>query len=154
MEKVRDKLVFLIMDGAADKVCKELQNRTPYETAFKPNMDWFAEHGKNGLITPIKKGVAPESDAAVLALFGIDPYEHFVGRGSLEAYGAGIPLCPGDLALRTNFGTIRDKKIIDRRVGRTLTTKEALIFAKAINKSIKLRFPFIPTPPKVFLVIL
>ena len=45
MEKVRDKLVFVILDGAADKRCKELQDRTPYETAFKPNMDWFADHG-------------------------------------------------------------------------------------------------------------
>ena len=146
MEKVRDKLIFVILDGAADRVCKELQNRTPYETAFKPNLDWFAEHGKTGLILPIKKGVAPESDAAVLALFGIDPYQYFVGRGSLEAFGAGIPIAPGDLSLRTNFATIREKKIIDRRVGRTLTTKEALILANAINKQVKLRFPFIFKP--------
>ena len=146
MEKVRDKLVFVILDGAADKVCKELQNRTPYETAFKPNLDWLADHGKNGLILPIKKGIAPESDAAVLALFGVDPYEHFIGRGSLEAYGAGIPLTTGDLSLRANFATIRDKKIIDRRVGRTLTTKEAQILAQAINKNVKLRFPFVFKP--------
>jgi 2,3-bisphosphoglycerate-independent phosphoglycerate mutase len=146
MEKVRDKLVFVIIDGAADRRCTELQNRTPYETAFKPNLDWLANHGKNGLILPIKKGVAPESDAAVLALFGIDPYETFIGRGSLEAYGAGIPLAAGDLALRTNFATIREKRIIDRRVGRTLTTREALILANAINKKVKLRFPFIFKP--------
>jgi 2,3-bisphosphoglycerate-independent phosphoglycerate mutase len=146
MEKVRDKLVFIILDGAADRRCKELQDRTPYETAFKPNMDWLADHGKNGLILPIKKGVAPESDAAVLALFGIDPYENFIGRGSLEAFGAGIPITRGDLALRANFATIREKRIIDRRVGRTLTTKEAMILANALNKHVKIGFPFIFKP--------
>jgi len=146
MNKLRDKLVFVILDGASDRKCKELQDRTPYETAFKPNLDWFAEHGKNGLILPIKKGVAPESDAAVLALFGIDPYEKHIGRGSLEAYGAGVPLTTGDLALRANFATIRERRIIDRRVGRTLTTKEANILGNVINKKVKIGFPFIFKP--------
>ncbi|MEM2956228.1 MAG: alkaline phosphatase family protein [Candidatus Pacearchaeota archaeon] len=146
MKKLRDKLVFVILDGAADRKCKELQNRTPYETAFKPNLDWFAEHGKNGLLLPVKKGVSPESDAAIFSLFGVDPYKEHIGRGSLEAYGAGISLTMGDLALRTNFATVRDKKIIDRRVGRTLTTKEAIILANSINKKVKIGFPFIFKP--------
>ena len=146
MKRLRNKLIFVILDGAADRRCEELQDRTPYETAFKPNLDWLAEHGKSGLILPIKKGVAPESDAATLALFGIDPYATFVGRGSIEAYGAGIPLARGDLALRANFATIRDKKIIDRRVGRTLTTREANELAKALNNKVKMSFPFIFKP--------
>ena len=146
MKRLRNKLIFVILDGAADRRCEELQDRTPYETAFKPNLDWLAEHGKSGLILPIKKGVAPESDAATLALFGIDPYATFVGRGSIEAYGVGIPLARGDLALRANFATIRDKKIIDRRVGRTLTTREANELAKALNNKVKMSFPFIFKP--------
>jgi len=146
MKGLRNKLVFVVLDGAADRKCAELQNRTPYETAFKPNLDWFAEHGKNGLILPIKKGVAPESDMAILSLFGCDPYSTFVGRGSLEAYGAGMPISRGDLALRANFATTREKKLIDRRVGRTLTTREANILAAVLNKQIKLGFPFIFKP--------
>ncbi len=146
MKGLRNKLVFVILDGAADKRCNELQDKTPYETAFKPNLDFFAEQGKVGLIYPVKKGIAPESDVATLALLGYDPYKWFIGRGSLEAFGAGIPLKPGDLALRTNFATIRDNKIIDRRVGRTLTTYSANVLAKYINKKVKLGFPFIFKP--------
>ena len=50
------------------------------------------------------------------------------------------------MALRTNFATIKsiaDPIIIDRRVGRTLTTKEANILAKEINKKLKLPYKFI-----------
>lgn len=146
MERPRDKLILVVLDGAADRKCRELQDRTPYETAFKPNLDWFAEKGKIGLMHTVKKGVAPESDVATLALLGYDPYEWFIGRGSLEAYGAGIQLKSGDLALRTNFATIRDNKIVDRRVGRTLTTDEGKKLAEIINKKTKLNFPFIFKP--------
>jgi 2,3-bisphosphoglycerate-independent phosphoglycerate mutase len=141
------KLILIILDGAADKPCKELQGKTPYEVAFTPNLDFLASNGKTGLAIPVKEGIAPESDVAITAILGYDPYHFFTGRGPLEAYGAGLDMNSGDLALRTNFATLgTGKKIIDRRVGRTLTTKEAFELASTINKKIKLRFPFVFKP--------
>ncbi|MEK6820368.1 MAG: hypothetical protein AABX71_01535, partial [Nanoarchaeota archaeon] len=66
-------------------------------------------------------------------------------RGQLEATGSGIKLTRGDLALRVNFATVdslKEGNIIDRRAGRTLTTSEAEILAKALNR-IKLPVDFI-----------
>lgn len=143
MAKAKKKFVYVILDGAADKPVREFKNKTPFEISFKPNLDWFAENGKCGLHYPIKKGIAPESDSAVMALLGYDPEKYFTGRGPLEAYGSGISLKRGDLALRANFTTVKKGKLIDRRVGRTLTTAEAEILTREINKKVKLGFPFI-----------
>jgi len=143
MPKGKKKFVYVILDGAADKPCKEFKNKTPFQIAFKPNLDYFAENGRCGLHYPIRKGVAPESDSAVMALLGYDPEKYFTGRGPLEAYGVGIPLKRGDLALRANFTTVKKGKLVDRRVGRTLTTAEAEILTRSINKKVKLGFPFI-----------
>ena len=140
------KLVFVILDGAADRGCKDLEGKTPFEIAFKPNLDYFAKNGKTGMHFPVKKGVAPESDSAVMALLGYDPFTYFTGRGPLEAYGSGLPFKRGDLVLRTNFATVNNKKITDRRVNRSLTTREAEILADAINKKVNLGFPFIFKP--------
>ena len=144
MLKGKKKSVFVILDGASDRPTKELQNRTPFQIAFKPNLDKFAEEGRCGMHYPIKKGFAPESDAAVMALLGYDPDKYATGRGPLEAYGAEVSFKRGDLALRANFATLKGKKkLVDRRVGRTLTSAESEILARAINKKVKLGFPFI-----------
>lgn len=141
------KKILVILDGVGDLPCPELNGKTPLEAAHTPNLDFFATHGKCGYMYPIKERVAPESDAAIIAILGYDPYKYLTGRGPLEAYGAGIKIKTGDLALRTNFATVKEikgnKEIIDRRAGRSLSTDEARILAKAINKRVKLQFPFI-----------
>jgi len=138
------KTILVVLDGVGDLPCLKLKGKTPLEAAKTPNLDFFATQGKCGYMYTIKEGIAPESDAAVIAIFGYDPYKYITGRGPLEAYGAGIKIKPGDLALRTNFATIKEnKEIIDRRVGRTLSSDEAEILAKAINKNVKLPFPFL-----------
>lgn len=147
------KVILVVLDGIGDLPCPELGGKTPLEAANTPNLNFFAAEGKCGYMYPIKEGIAPESDAALIAILGYNPYKYFTGRGPLEAYGAGIKIKSGDLALRTNFATVKEdkgnkenkeeKEIIDRRVGRTLSTAEAAILAKAINKQVKLQFPFI-----------
>lgn len=136
------RTILVILDGAADLPSHELNDETPYEAALKPNLDFFANEGKTGLIYTVNKDVAPESDVAVTALLGYDPYKYFTGRGPLEAYGSGIPLGKNFLALRTNFATLSHGIITDRRVGRSLTTNEAHILADAINKNVKLKCKF------------
>jgi 2,3-bisphosphoglycerate-independent phosphoglycerate mutase len=103
-------------------------------------MDRLAQRGKTGLVYPVDKGIAPESDIAVISLLGYDAHKYYTGRGPLEAFAEGLKVNEGDLALRVNFATVaEDKKtIIDRRVGRNLTTDEAGALAREINSKVTL----------------
>jgi 2,3-bisphosphoglycerate-independent phosphoglycerate mutase len=133
------KLIYVAIDGMGDLPIAELGNRTPLEAAKTPNMDFLAKNGKTGLMYTVKKGVAPESDVAVISLLGYDPFEYSTGRGVIEAVGAGVKVADGDLALRCNFATLgKGKEIIDRRVKRTLTTEEAAELSAAVNENLKL----------------
>jgi 2,3-bisphosphoglycerate-independent phosphoglycerate mutase len=133
------KLIFVVIDGMGDLPIQELGNKTPLEAAQTPNMDSLAKNGKTGLMYSVRRGVAPESDVAVISLLGYDPFEYSTGRGIIEAVGAGINVADGDLALRCNFATLgKGKEIIDRRVKRTLTTEEATALSEAANHEVKL----------------
>jgi len=116
------------MDGLGDRPVKELDNKTPLEYAQTPNMDKFAQLGMNGLLHVISPGVTPGSDTAHLALFGVDPYIYYTGRGPFEAAGIGLEVKEGDIAFRTNFATINSDNIIaDRRAGRIKEGTQQLI---------------------------
>jgi len=133
------KLIYVVIDGMGDLPIEELGNKTPLEAADTPNMDFLAKTGKTGLMYTVGKGVAPESDVAVVSILGYNPFKYYASRGVFEALGAGLTMKDGDLALRCNFATLGpNKTIIDRRVGRSLTTEEATELAKAINEQIKL----------------
>jgi len=122
-----------------DLPIKELDNQTPLEYAHTPNMDYLAKNGKTGLMYTVKKGFAPESDVAVISLLGYDPFKYSPGRGIIEAIGAGLSVENGDLALRCNFATLgKGNEIIDRRVGRTLTTREAKDLSEETNNKVNL----------------
>ncbi|MBS7622167.1 2,3-bisphosphoglycerate-independent phosphoglycerate mutase [Candidatus Bathyarchaeota archaeon] len=133
------KLLYIVIDGLGDLPLPELQNRTPLEAAQTPNLDVLAANGKLGLMYTVERGIAPESDVAVMSILGYDPAMYYTGRGPLEAYGAGLRLKDGDLALRCNFATIDSRgRIVDRRAGRNLTTAEAAELSRSINSEIRL----------------
>ncbi|MAH03671.1 phosphoglycerate mutase [Candidatus Pacearchaeota archaeon] len=141
------KGILVILDGVGDLPNKQLDNKTPLEVANTPNLDFLASRGELGYMYPVNPGFIPESDEAIVSIFGNNLIEST--RGQLEARGTDIKLTRGDLAFRTNFATIdsiEKGNILDRRAGRTLTTKEAEILAKSLNK-IKLssKFKFIST---------
>ena len=132
------KLLFLVIDGMGDLPIEEFEGKTPLEFASTPNMDYLARNGKLGMMYTIGKGVAPESDAAVISILGYDPYKYYTGRGPIEAVGADIDMKDGDLALRCNFATLDKKnRILDRRAGRDLTEEETSKLSKAINEEVK-----------------
>lgn len=138
------KRVIVLLDGLGDLPCLELKNQTPLEYAITPNLDKMAKEGKLGYMYSINEDYAPESDTAIVSIFGNNPI--LSSRGQLEALGLGIKLRRGDLALRANFATIDDlksRKLRDRRAGRTLTSKEAKILTKEINRKVKLPVKFI-----------
>ncbi|UCG45901.1 MAG: phosphoglycerate mutase, partial [Candidatus Bathyarchaeota archaeon] len=131
------KLIYVVIDGLGDLPVEELEHRTPLDAAETPNMDYLAEHGKTGKMYTVGKGIAPESDVAVISILGYDPFKYATGRGVLEAIGVGVDVKDGDLALRCNFATLGvGNEIVDRRVGRDLTTKEAGELSLAVNKNV------------------
>jgi 2,3-bisphosphoglycerate-independent phosphoglycerate mutase len=133
-------LIYVVIDGMGDLPIEELGNKTPLEAAETPNMDFLARNGKTGLMYTIRKGFAPESDVAVISILGYDPFKYSTGRGVLEAIGADMSMNDGDLALRCNFATLgSEKKIIDRRAGRDLTTEEAEELSRAVNAKVRLQ---------------
>ncbi|MBI2630294.1 2,3-bisphosphoglycerate-independent phosphoglycerate mutase [Candidatus Pacearchaeota archaeon] len=138
------KGAIIILDGLGDLPCSKLNGKTPLEAAVKPNLNYFATRGKLGFMFSVNEKVVPESDSAVLSILGNKLSSSY--RGYFEAVGAGIKIGQGDLALRINFGTIdnlKNRKIIDRRAGRTLTTKEANKLAEEINNKVKLPCKFL-----------
>lgn len=136
----KKKILYVVLDGLGDRPCPQLNNLTPLQAAKTPMLDELAWQGKTGLIDPVAEGIAPESDIAVISILGYEAEKYYTGRGPLEAYGAGIKMNEGDLAYRVNFATLgENNEIIDRRVGRNLTTEEAKSLAASINRNIKLR---------------
>ncbi len=142
------KGILVIVDGMGDLPSKQLGDKTPLEAANTPNLDFLATRGEMGYMYPVRPGFVPESDEAIVSIFGNELISST--RGQLEARGTNVSLIRGDLALRVNFATIdslEEGNVIDRRAGRTLTTSEAEILARAINNNIKLpcKFVFQPT---------
>jgi 2,3-bisphosphoglycerate-independent phosphoglycerate mutase len=134
------KILYIVLDGLGDLPIKELGDKTPLEAAFSPQMDKLAQRGKTGLVYPVAKGIAPESDIAVISLLGYDAHKYYTGRGPLESFAEGLKVNDGDLALRVNFATAAEDglTIKDRRVGRNLSTEEATALAKEINSKVTL----------------
>lgn len=139
MEKTK-KILYIVLDGLGDLPIEALGNKTPLEAAVTPEMDRLAQSGKTGMIYPVEKGIAPESDIAVISLLGYDAHKYYTGRGPLESFAEGLEVNDGDLALRVNFATAGDDAVIikDRRVGRNLTTQEATGLSKEINSKVTL----------------
>jgi 2,3-bisphosphoglycerate-independent phosphoglycerate mutase len=127
------KLIYLVLDGVADK---PEDGPTSLELANKPFLDKVASLSRCGLMYTVGKGIAPESDAAVMSILGYDPHKEYTGRGPVEAVGAGLELREGyEVAFRANFATIdpKTRKILDRRCGRNLSSEEAHELAKAVD---------------------
>jgi 2,3-bisphosphoglycerate-independent phosphoglycerate mutase len=113
------RIVLLVMDGVGDLPDPAHGGRTPLEAARTPHLDALAPRAALGRLLPVAPGITPGSGPGHLALFGYDPVATRVGRGVLEALGAGMELRDGDVAARANFCTVDGGGIVsDRRAGR------------------------------------
>jgi 2,3-bisphosphoglycerate-independent phosphoglycerate mutase len=133
-----NRLLYVCLDGLGDDAVPELGNRTPLEAAETPNLDRLAQRGRTGTVVTVGEGIAPESDIAVFAILGYDPRGEHPGRGVVEAVGVGMDFADGDLAFRVNFATADWPEIVDRRVGRDLSSDEAHALAAEVNEQLRL----------------
>src|SRR5437764_857592 len=111
------KYAIIIPDGAADDPIAELGNKTPIEAAYTPNMDWIAEHGRQGTARTIPEGFESGSDVATMSLLGYDPAKYHTGRAPLEAAAQHIKLSPTDWVFRCNLVTVVDGIMKDHSAG-------------------------------------
>ena len=133
-----DSLLYVCLDGLGDDPHPVLDGRTPLEAASTPNLDGLAARGRTGTVVTVGPGIAPESDIGVFGILGYDPSEEHPGRGVLEALGIDMDFADGDLAYRINFATCSWPEIVDRRVGRGLSSGEAHALAAEVNEKLSL----------------
>jgi 2,3-bisphosphoglycerate-independent phosphoglycerate mutase len=131
-------LLYICLDGVGDDPIPEFDGRTPLEAAETPFLDELARRGRTGTVVTVGPGIAPESDIGVFGILGYDPREEHPGRGVLEAIGVGMDFHDGELAYRINFATADGPEIVDRRVGRDLTSEDASALADEVNRELRL----------------
>jgi 2,3-bisphosphoglycerate-independent phosphoglycerate mutase len=140
------KLLYIILDGAADLPIAQLGNKTPLEAAYKPYLDGLSVKAKLGLMNVISKQIAPESDQATLALLGVNPFTHYTGRGPLEAYGSGIKIGRNSIIFRCNFAFQQNNIIKSVKIVPSENEIKAIEKALSKIKSIdNVKIKFIPT---------
>ncbi|MBQ1229848.1 MAG: cofactor-independent phosphoglycerate mutase [Clostridia bacterium] len=134
------KYFVLIPDGMADEKIADLGNRTPMQTADKPNMDRLAASALVGTVSNVPEGMVPESDTANMAILSFDPKIYSKGRSPLEAVSMGIEMQPDETAYRCNVVTLSDNgepyedKIILDHSADEITTAEADELIKTIQE--------------------
>ncbi|MFL6488172.1 MAG: alkaline phosphatase family protein [Nitrososphaera sp.] len=133
------RLVYVLLDGIGDLPHPSLNDLTPLEAAYTPNLDTLARNGAMGRVISVGKGIAPQSDIAVFNMLGYSFKDgSYVGRGVIESIGCNIDFREGDLALRGNFATVDDNmKVVDRRAGRVISLQEAKSVCKTLSENIR-----------------
>jgi len=111
------KFALVIPDGCADEPQPALGGMTPLQAARIPHMDEVARLGVVGRSDNVPPSLPSGSDVATMNLFGYDALKFHTGRAPLEAAAQGIVLGPADWAVRCNFVTIQNGKMISFTAG-------------------------------------
>lgn len=135
------KYFVLLGDGMADHSCPELNNLTPLEAAYKPNMDKLASGGIMGVCKTVPDTMVPESDTANLSILGYPPEIYSAGRSPLEAVSLGITLKDGQAAIRANLVCLTgdgeyENLIMDDNTAGEITTDEARLLIEYLDKNL------------------
>ncbi len=117
------KYVIIIPDGAADHPLDELDGKTPFEAADKPNTDRLSIHGRQGTVATTPEGFSCGSDVCTMSLLGYDPSRYHTGRAPLEAAAMGLELAPSDWVFRVNLVAVIEGRMHDHSAGH-ITTQE------------------------------
>lgn len=100
------RILWLVLDGMADRPAATLDGATPLEAAETPTLDRLAAAGASGIVDVSRPGTPLSSDRAHTILFGYDHAE-VPGRGVLEARGFDIDVPEGAVACSASFARAR-----------------------------------------------
>lgn len=115
---MNNKILLAIADGVGDRPCEMLDYKTPLQYANTEHLDALAKAGAAGIMDLYHAGIPVGTDLGHLILFGYGLAD-YPGRGPIEAFGDGMELIGGDVAIRCNFATVDgNMNVIDRRAGR------------------------------------
>jgi len=106
------RILWIVLDGMADRPAPELGGRTPLEAADTPVLDALADAGASGTMDVGPPGTPLSSDRAHAYLFGYDP-DALPGRGILEARGLGVAVPDGGVACSASFAGARNVQAPD-----------------------------------------
>ncbi|MGQ9721273.1 MAG: cofactor-independent phosphoglycerate mutase [Candidatus Jordarchaeum sp.] len=129
------KYIVILGDGMADYPLTELNGKTPLQIANKPNIDYIALKGRNGILRTIPDKMQPGSDVANLSVLGYDPIKYYTGRGPIEAVSLGINLRENETAFRCNLVTLESNKMKDYSAGH-IDSEDAKKLIETINKEL------------------
>jgi len=129
------KYVIVVPDGAADQPIEMFGGKTIFEAAEKPNIDFIALHGKQGLCQTVPPTLQPGSDVAMMAVLGYDPAKYYTGRAPIEAVAQGIDVTESDWIFRCNLVTTAGGKMIDHSSGH-ISSEEGKLFIEELNKTL------------------
>lgn len=129
------KYIVVVPDGMSDRPLKELKGKTPLEIANKPNMDFIANRGNNGLLKTVYRGLPLDSGVANLSILGYEPSKYYPGRGPLEAANMKLEFEENDIALRCNIITEDNGLLVDYSAGH-ITTAEAQELIRTVNNNL------------------
>lgn len=104
------KYLILVPDGAADRPCSALGNRTPLEAANKPVLDRLSKTALIGTVSNVPEGMIPESSVANLSILSYDPLVYSTGRSPLEAVSMGLTMDEDQTAFRCNVVTLSEEE--------------------------------------------
>jgi len=108
------KYVIVLCDGMADFPIPILENKTPLEYAYIPNMHFLAKNGQVGKMKTIFENLPIESAVANMGILGYEPSVYYPnGRASFEALAQGIAIGDNNLAFRCNLISLNHDKIKD-----------------------------------------
>jgi 2,3-bisphosphoglycerate-independent phosphoglycerate mutase len=130
----------IVLDGIADRPQEKLGGRTPMEAARTPGLDALFAAGRPGTVRTIPPGLEMGSAVANLGLLGYDPAKVYKGRAVIEAAGAGLPVSPENLYIRTNFVTLEGDSFDTGKMAsysaHDIATEDAAPLTERLNREV------------------
>jgi 2,3-bisphosphoglycerate-independent phosphoglycerate mutase len=110
------KYVMVILDGAADRPLKALDQKTPLMAGVGEHLKAMARRAQIGAVQPLPPDWTGDIEAALVSLFGYRP-EEFTGRGPLDAAALQVDLDRTDVAFRLHLVHTDGTRLLDPTAG-------------------------------------